>query len=228
MVIPVVKVYFDSIRSINQPIQYLEEMEEREKEIYKAATAAKIAPTAAMKDPVKAGALLAGTLVLVEVGLGVPVLITEPLDDGDVPVAMTVDWIVVGTIGIPPPWDGESPPPDDTGALVDSAGEDESDESAVEDGLDSDPDPDPEPDPDVEVGLTLAEADFDAEAEVEEGVDDLEDDDTSLQDKSNNGLVLKVDPTIPKLGEGIVGSESWRVNHHVLTFPKRGHPTSSQ
>jgi len=32
----------------------------------------------------------------------------------------------------------------------------------------------------------------------------------------------------PKLGFGVIGLLSWRVNHQVLTDPKFGHPTSSQ
>ena len=38
--------------------------------------------------------------------------------------------------------------------------------------------------------------------------------------KSKRGVVLRVVPTIPKLGFGVVGYASWRVYHHVLIFPK--------
>jgi hypothetical protein len=52
---------------------------------------------------------------------------------------------------------------------------------------------------------------------------------TSLQDRSNKGVVVKVLPTSPKLGLGVAGEASWRVNHQVLTLPKSvSQPTVSQ
>ena len=51
---------------------------------------------------------------------------------------------------------------------------------------------------------------------------------TSLQEISNRVLSLSLLPTIPKLGFGMTGSASWRVNQYMLIFPKFGHPTASQ
>jgi len=78
-----------------------------------------------------------------------------------------------------------------------------------------------------EDGVFTAVLEEEGAAEVDEGAALLELD-TSLQERSYNGVVLNVFPTSPKLGLGVDGSESSMVNHHVLTFPKRGHPTSSQ
>lgn len=47
--------------------------------------------------------------------------------------------------------------------------------------------------------------------------------------RSYKGVVLNVVPTIPKLGFGVVGYASCRVNQKVLTLPKSlPQPTSSQ
>lgn len=64
-----------------------------------------------------------------------------------------------------------------------------------------------------------------AEAEDAEREEEL---DTLGHVKSKSGVVLSVDPTIPK-GSGIgLGAVSCRVYHQVLMFPKREQPTSSQ
>lgn len=66
-------------------------------------------------------------------------------------------------------------------------------------------------------------------AVFEEAADEAADElDTLLQDRSYKGVVVKVLPTIPKLGAGVVGAESWRVYHQTLVFPNRGQPASSQ
>jgi len=77
------------------------------------------------------------------------------------------------------------------------------------------------------------EDEVDAEATIEEVEATAEDSallelETAAQERSYKGVVLKLLPTIPKLGLGVTGLESCWVNHQVLTFPKRGHPTSSQ
>lgn len=51
---------------------------------------------------------------------------------------------------------------------------------------------------------------------------------TPAHDTSNSGVSLKVLPTMPKLGFGVTGAASWRVNQYVLTTPKLAHPTLSQ
>ena len=68
-------------------------------------------------------------------------------------------------------------------------------EPETEDALLWEDEPDPE-DP--------AEGELDDGAEVEVDPPDEADDEleTALQERSNNGVVLKVEPTIPKLGEG--------------------------
>lgn len=43
-----------------------------------------------------------------------------------------------------------------------------------------------------------------------------------------NGVVLKLEPTMPKLGLGVVGAASCSVYHQVLTLPNNEHPTWSQ
>ena len=62
------------------------------------------------------------------------------------------------------------------------------------------------------------------------GVEDEDEDEDALaeQVRSKSGVVLKVAPTIPKLGLGVVGAASWSVYHHVLYLPKMAHPTWSQ
>lgn len=52
--------------------------------------------------------------------------------------------------------------------------------------------------------------------------------DTSLHERSYRGVSLSLLPTIPKLGFGVTGAASWRVNQNMLIFPKLGHPTASQ
>lgn len=79
--------------------------------------------------------------------------------------------------------------------------------------------PVPEPDT-VPEAEAVPEADADADEEGEES--------EALQERSYRGVVDKVLPTIPKLGEGVSGAASWRVYQKTLVFPKRGQPTSSQ
>lgn len=55
-----------------------------------------------------------------------------------------------------------------------------------------------------------------------------EEEEEAEQERSKRGVVLRVLPTIPKLGLGVTGSASWRMYHQVLVLPNRGHPTSSQ
>ncbi len=43
-----------------------------------------------------------------------------------------------------------------------------------------------------------------------------------------SGVVVKLEPTIPKLGLGVVGAASCTVYHQVLTLPNSEHPTWSQ
>ena len=60
------------------------------------------------------------------------------------------------------------------------------------------------------------------------GMDDA-DVEAPEQLRSYNGVSLKVVPTTPKLGFGVVGKASCSVNHQVLVLPKsRPHPTWSQ
>ena len=63
------------------------------------------------------------------------------------------------------------------------------------------------------------------------------DDEALLEDKlvlaeqlrSYSGVLLRVEPTTPKLGLGVVGAASCSVYHHVLYLPKSSlHPTWSQ
>lgn len=48
------------------------------------------------------------------------------------------------------------------------------------------------------------------------------------QVRLKSGVVVSFEPMIPKLGLGVVGSESCRVYQNVLRTPKIAHPTSSQ
>lgn len=41
-------------------------------------------------------------------------------------------------------------------------------------------------------------------------------------------MLVRVEPTMPKLGLGVTGSASCRVNHHVLILPNDAQATSSQ
>lgn len=50
----------------------------------------------------------------------------------------------------------------------------------------------------------------------------------ALQERSKSGVELRVDPTTPKLGEGVSGAASCKVYHQVFVDPKSEHPTSSQ
>lgn len=98
-----------------------------------------------------------------------------------------------------------------------------------------DPEPDPDPDPPlglapVPLAVALPEA-LDPElttSPVEELVDPLTADEATdeapddeegvdaLQDRSYRGLLPKVEPTIPKLGLGVAGEASCRVNLDVV------------
>lgn len=47
--------------------------------------------------------------------------------------------------------------------------------------------------------------------------------------RSYRGVLLRVEPTTPKLGLGVVGAASWSAYHQVLYLPKAtAHPTWSQ
>lgn len=63
---------------------------------------------------------------------------------------------------------------------------------------------------------------------VAEPVAVVDADEDALQERSKSGAEPKVDPTMPKLGEGVSGAASCKVYHQVLVDPKREHPTSSQ
>ena len=39
------------------------------------------------------------------------------------------------------------------------------------------------------------------------------------------GVVVRLEPTIPKLGLGVPGAASCSVYHQVLTLPNKEHPT---
>lgn len=201
--------------------------------IYNIAAAARMAPNAAMMDPERVAPLLGLTVwtpVGVEVGDGVPDATIVPF----VPVGAAPDPLD-GDPPMPAPWEGERPPPDEASSVAEARVE--RDEAALErEGAPDDSDPDEpvvvgeaslvtdvDPDPDPEDGVELA---WDADEEATEDAD--EDEATALQERSYSGVVLRVLPTSPKLGAGTVGSESWRVNHHVFTLPRSGHATSSQ
>lgn len=68
----------------------------------------------------------------------------------------------------------------------------------------------------------------DAEALAEPEDTAADDDVEELQARLYRGVVDRVLPTMPKLGEGVVGAASWSVYHQTLVVPNRGHPTASQ
>lgn len=81
--------------------------------------------------------------------------------------------------------------------------------------------PPPAPPPDTDAVPDAAAAD---DEEDEEGEDE-----EALHERSYSGVVDRVLPTTPKLGEGVFGAASWSVYHQVLVLPKRvWQPTSSQ
>ena len=178
----------------------------------------------------------AGLLVATTDGLLVPV---NPVE-----AALDETVLLDPELPLPPPWDGERPPPEETMLVAEAAEEREEAPLATEE---TEPEAEAEIEPETEAEIELETDDallwedepdpedpvgveLDDGAEVEEDPPDEADDEpeTALQERSNNGVVLKVEPTIPKLGEGTVGSASWRVNHQVLTLPRRGHATASQ
>lgn len=222
--------------------------------IYNTAAATRIAAKVATMDTEPRAALLATVMAEVEdaavdeVGVGVLPVTTEVPFEPVSPVGAAPDPTVVPDpeLPMPTPWDGERPPPEEATSVAEAAEEreeaplereeaalvteetypeaaEESELAVTEEALLWEDEPDPDPDPEDAVEL-------DATAEVDDDPDEAEDEEleTAEQDRSNNGVVLKVEPTIPKLGEGTVGSASWRVNHQVLTLPRRGHATSSQ
>jgi len=214
--------------------------------IYNTATATRIAAKAATMDADPRAALLPTAMTEVEdpavdeVGVGVLPATTEVPFVPVSPVGAAPDPAVVPEPEppMPTPWDGERPPPEEAMLVAEDAEEREEaglvpeetypeaaedSELAVTEALlwEEDPDTDPDPEDAVELDAT-------AEVEDPDEAEDEELEETALQERSNNGVVLKVEPTIPKLGEGTVGSASWRVNHQVLTLPRRGHATSSQ
>jgi len=118
---------------------------------YNATKAAKTAPTAARREPADVETPL-DPLVVGTTALGVWVATGVLLPLPEVPVTMTVD----DTTLTPPPWDGESAPPEET-ALVAALEAAEESEPEVLDGDDSsvleaalDPDADADADADAE------------------------------------------------------------------------------
>lgn len=103
--------------------------------------------------------------------------------------------------------------------------------------------PDPEAEPDVEAEAvsgvdvdpeaeTVSEPEATPEAEAVLEADTDADEEAAksdaLQERSYRGLVDKVSPTIPKLGEGVTGAASCKVYQKTLVFPNKGQPTWSQ
>jgi len=176
-------------------------------------TATAKAPTAPRKDPETTEAPLDGrrTGPVVE-GTAVETVALEMTPPGWTEVTMPVprgteavaDFVAEVTTPFPPVSAGVKPP---EVAAVEAADE----AAALEDDA--------------------AFEDSDGLVAVLEGaaVLEVEEDLTFLQLRSYRGVELKVEPTIPKLGLGVVGKESWRVNQNVLILPKSlEHPTSSQ
>lgn len=192
---------------------------------YIAARTARAAPIAPAKDPADAAAPLTETVD------GVDVLLDDPVALEVVVVLM----VAVETVELLP-----VEPPDDALAVVVGAGAD--DETTLPPPIPLPTVGDSPPVATFEVPVAAVErdeAELDrAEAEEEEApelevevaeAEVLELEETAEQDRSKSGVSLKVLPTIPKLGLGVTGAASWRVNHHVLTLPKRvAHPTASQ
>jgi len=88
-----------------------------------------------------------------------------------------------------------------------------------------DPDPDPEPEPGEEIPVAVLVLVLVVAVGETEEVDPVS---TPTQERLNSGVVVRVDPIIPKLGLGVAGSASCIVYHQVLVFPNRGQPTWSQ
>lgn len=90
---------------------------------------------------------------------------------------------------------------------------------------------DPAPPPTTTDAVPLATEldDADSTLAVEEAVTELEDaEEIAGHCRLNSGVVVKPEPTIPKLGLGVVGAASCTVYHQVLTLPNSEHPTWSQ
>lgn len=114
--------------------------------------------------------------------LAAEALPVEPLA-ADAEVAAEVAWeIKEDATPLPLPWDGDSPTPPVAKALVATEAADEEMEEATDDAS-------------VDEALALL---------VLEVV-------TLEQDKSNSGVVLRVEPTMPKDGFGVLPAVSWRV-----------------
>jgi len=186
------------------------------------------APIAATNEPDWIAALLPGVTgtmevldgedveIAVEPALVVP-LPVEPVGvDVDVADAAPPDETTM-----PPPWDGERPPPDEAMPVV-TAASDERDEAplemaapesvvaveAVEETAVEETAVVGTAESVLDVGAIDEEELFGVVGMVEEdaGADDDDDDATALQERSNNGF--KSVPTMPKLGFGTDGSES--------------------
>jgi len=174
-------------------------------------TATIITPNAAKSDPVRIAALLG---VVLTVGEPEPdwetvgVVTEVPLLPVPVPVGVAAVPLDEATT-IPPPWDGESPPPEETTPESVPVAAVERDEAALETSEDADPES-----VGLEEGLGIGEVvgaeDSDEPSEVVGleaalvvGLVEI-----SLQERSNNGPPLKSLPTIPKLGLGVDGSAS--------------------
>lgn len=157
--------------------------------------------------------------VVDDVGVGVLPATTEVPFDPVSPVGAAPDPAVVPDPEppMPTPWDGERPPPEEAMSVAEAA--EETEEATLErEETDADAE-DSELAMEVLEGASLWEdepdpvdgVELEATAEVEADPDDAEDEEpeeTSLQERSKRGVVLRVEPTIPKLGEGVVGSAS--------------------
>ena len=205
--------------------------------LYRAATAIKRAPTALMKEPETELAAPVATAAALVVGLEPEWVTVARLDDDPVPTGPVLllpeapvgegdDLVVmaVATMPLPAPSDGDRPLPEET--VPSELAAETRDDPALAAGGEADTDVVDEALP---IGIA-AMLEGGAGIEVEDPLlDELEEaGETSLQDRSYRGVVLEELPMMPKLGFGVTGLASCRVNHQVLTTPKLGHPTSSQ
>jgi cobalamin biosynthesis protein CobT len=98
-------------------------------------------------------------------------------------------------------------------------------EDPDDDDDDDEDDEDDEDDDDEDEDEGSAEETEEDALEVELVPEEDEDDELAEQVKSKAGVVLKVSPTIPKLG---LDPASYKVYQKTLVFPNNEHPTSSQ
>lgn len=96
-------------------------------------------------------------------------------------------------------------------------------------GVCVDPAPPPTTTDALPLAIELDEADATLTVDEEAVVAELDDaDEIAGHWRLYNGVVVKLEPTIPKLGLGVVGAASCSVYHQVLTLPNNEHPTWSQ